>query len=189
MTGLRIAIVLCCASLAFGGWVGTNVPTDLQPSGSATEAAGTWTVQGAGWDIWGAGDGFFYNYEDVAFGDDFAVSCRIVSLDTAPHGWTKAGIMARASNPAAPPLFSGAEDYVFAMVSRDNGFRLQYRDLSVQALTLRNPGSAPARSFPQALKVLKRVPGLLSPVPFCFAWAHQFGIGQSKPLAAGVLLE
>jgi len=61
-------------------------------AGSFTESGGTFTVQGAGADIWGAADAFHFVYEPLS--GDGQVVARIVSVDRT-HDWAKAGVMIR----------------------------------------------------------------------------------------------
>lgn len=118
------ASFLCAAELDF-----QNVPETLLPEGSATEEpAGTWTVMGAGLDVWGTSDEFFYMFETEVTEGDRAIGCHVQSLAWGTNGWAKAGLMFRTAQPEPPPLFSGPESYAFCFVSSNNGTCLQWRD-------------------------------------------------------------
>jgi regulation of enolase protein 1 (concanavalin A-like superfamily) len=68
--------------------------------GSASFANGTFTVSGAGGDIWGTSDGFHYVHQPVD--GDAQVVARAVSLEDT-HTWAKAGVMLREGlTPGAP---------------------------------------------------------------------------------------
>src|SRR6185369_11042088 len=63
-------------------------------AGSASYNAGTFTVNGAGSDIWNAGDQFNYVYQPVS--GDQTVIARVVS-ENGIHPFAKAGVMIRES--------------------------------------------------------------------------------------------
>ena len=91
-----IVVCICLAGAVFADWEDQDVPEGLAPAGVATESPpGTWTVDGAGEDIWGATDGCHYLYEENIVSGDFALACHIVSLSGSPSTWAKAGLMAR----------------------------------------------------------------------------------------------
>jgi regulation of enolase protein 1 (concanavalin A-like superfamily)/mono/diheme cytochrome c family protein len=62
-------------------------------AGSTALADGTWTLRGAGADIWGAADGF--QFASRPFSGNFTVTARVASL-TNTNAWAKAGVMIRA---------------------------------------------------------------------------------------------
>ncbi|HUK36733.1 MAG TPA: hypothetical protein VLV86_22615 [Vicinamibacterales bacterium] len=75
------------------GWIATAVGDAT--SGNASEQNGTWTITGAGSDIWGAADSFEFLYRRVA-GNNLQLTARIDDLlNTNP--FAKAGLMVRAS--------------------------------------------------------------------------------------------
>jgi endoglucanase len=63
-------------------------------AGSATEDNGTFTVKGAGWDIWNAADGFHYVHQEVS--GDCTITARIVTQSASPTKGV-AGVMIRES--------------------------------------------------------------------------------------------
>ncbi|NVM77900.1 putative small secreted protein [Duganella sp. SG902] len=70
------------------------------PAGSASYAAGKWTVKGAGSDIWGGGDSGHFTY--VALTGDSAIVAKVESLQNTSVS-AKAGVMMRTSlAPGAP---------------------------------------------------------------------------------------
>jgi regulation of enolase protein 1 (concanavalin A-like superfamily) len=62
------------------------------PAGSASAANGTFTVQGAGADVWGTADAFHYVWQPIS--GDVDIVARVASVEYV-HAWTKAGVMIR----------------------------------------------------------------------------------------------
>ena len=60
--------------------------------GTASASTGTFTVEGAGADIWGTADAFRYVWQTVS--GDMDVIARVVSAEYV-HDWVKAGVMIR----------------------------------------------------------------------------------------------
>jgi regulation of enolase protein 1 (concanavalin A-like superfamily) len=96
------------------GWTAADVGA---PSvrGSASYSGSTFTVSGAGADIWGSSDQFQYAYRQIT--GDVDVIARVASLQ-GPHAWSKAGVMVRASLSA-----SSAHASLFTSVSRGVAFQ------------------------------------------------------------------
>jgi len=86
-------------------------------AGSATYAGGTYTVAGAGNDIWNTSDQFRYVYQQVT-GDVDAV-VRIASVQQVSP-WTKAGIMVRES-------LNANSRHAMALISAGHGYSFQWR--------------------------------------------------------------
>jgi regulation of enolase protein 1 (concanavalin A-like superfamily) len=85
--------------------------------GSAVQDGGTFTVRGAGADIWGTADGFHFLWQQLT--GDGTIVARVGSI-SGPHAWTKVGVMIRASVLASSPHAS-------MLVSRSNGLAFQRR--------------------------------------------------------------
>ena len=64
-------------------------------TGSATFSGGTFTVRGAGADIWGASDGFRFVYQPLT--GDGSIVARVSSLQNTGGSFAKAGVMLRTS--------------------------------------------------------------------------------------------
>ncbi len=86
-------------------------------AGSQSLNGGTWTVQGAGGDIWGAADQFHFVSQSLAA--DGSASAHVLS-QTNTDGWAKAGVMLRQST-------DPGSAYYFAFVTPSNGINVQYR--------------------------------------------------------------
>ena len=95
--GLLSIVTPSGESLRLGnGWNGRDIGAFGQP-GSATESSGTWTVSGAGADIWNAADAFHFAYRPIA--GDVTIVARVASIQGAER-WTKVGVMIRATTKA-----------------------------------------------------------------------------------------
>ena len=78
----------------------------------------TYTVWGAGNDIWGASDQFRFSY--ATLNGNGALEATVAWVGTPPDPWAKAGIMIRESTAAG-------SKHAFCLLSRDNGVNFQYR--------------------------------------------------------------
>ena len=88
--------------LAAAGWSHADVgATGAQ--GSASLSNGTFTVAGAGADVWGTADAFHYSYRTLD--GDGVIVARISGIQNV-NNWTKAGVMIRNSlSPSAAQAF------------------------------------------------------------------------------------
>lgn len=117
-----VFLVLCCtaapaaAQVLPSPWVSTDIGNP-PAAGSATENAGTFTIQASGADIWGTSDQFHFLYQQVT--GDVDVIARIDSVVNV-DSWSKAGVMIRSS--LAPGAAHG-----FALVSAGRGLAFQRR--------------------------------------------------------------
>jgi regulation of enolase protein 1 (concanavalin A-like superfamily) len=104
-------------------------------AGSATYSGGTYTVKGAGADIWGSADQFRYVYQQVT--GDFDVVARVGSLQNT-DAWSKAGVMVRET------LASNAR-HAMALISAGKGYSFQWRldTGGLSANTAGGSGAAP----------------------------------------------
>ncbi|HEX6482248.1 MAG TPA: PQQ-binding-like beta-propeller repeat protein, partial [Ktedonobacteraceae bacterium] len=98
------------------GWTCQDIGTPLL-SGSQSLSGSTWSIQGAGGDIWGTSDQFHFVSQTLSA--DGSVGARVVSQQNT-NTWAKAGVMLRqSSNPGSA--------YYFAFVTPGNGIVVQYR--------------------------------------------------------------
>ncbi len=98
------------------GWNSADVGSP-GATGSASYSAGTYTVTGAGADIWGTTDAFRYAYQAVSGGT--AIIAKVATQQNT-NLWAKAGVMFRESTAA------GAV-YVATYVTPSNGLLFEYR--------------------------------------------------------------
>ncbi|RPH97971.1 MAG: T9SS C-terminal target domain-containing protein [Calditrichaeota bacterium] len=97
-------------------WLTMNLGT-VPAEGSAVESSGTWTVAGAGADIWGVADAFRFAFQTRS--GDIELTAKLESL-TKSDPWTKGGLMIR------DDLTPGAK-HAFIALASDNGEHFQYR--------------------------------------------------------------
>ena len=81
------------------GWQTTDVGS-VGIAGNATTTNGTFTVQGAGADIWGSADAFRFAYYQLP--GDGSIVARVATVQNV-NVWTKAGVMIRQSLTAGSP--------------------------------------------------------------------------------------
>jgi hypothetical protein len=82
------------------GWASDNIGSPAV-FGGARDDNGSWTVTGAGANIWGASDEFEFAHTNV--NGDAVMTARIDSID-ATNSWAKAGIMMRDGTGASAPF-------------------------------------------------------------------------------------
>lgn len=117
-----VALALCLLPLTAhaqalpSGWSSADIGNP-QLAGSATYANGTYTVVGAGSDIWGNSDQFRFVYRQ--FTGDGVIVARVDSLQQA-HLWSKAGVMIRET------LAAGSKN-AFTLASAGKGLAFQRR--------------------------------------------------------------
>ena len=98
------------------GWTCQDIGAPLL-SGSQSVAGSTWTIQGAGGDIWGTSDQF--HFVSQALAADGSVRAHVTS-QTNTNAWAKAGVMLRQSS-------DPGSAYYAAFVTPGNGIVVQYR--------------------------------------------------------------
>jgi len=124
------------------GWMAADIGA---PSvrGSANYSGSTFSVSGAGADVWGTSDQFMYVYRQIT--GDVDVIARVATLQGL-HAWSKAGVMVRSSLSA-----SSAHATLFTSVSK--GVAFQRRPATSQASLSTGAGSG---STPMWLKLERR---------------------------------
>ena len=114
------------------GWTCADIG-NVGVAGGQALTTGTWTVQGAGGDIWGVADSFHYVWQSLA--TDGGVSARAIS-QTNTSAWAKAGVMLRATTDPGSPYYA-------AFLTPGNGVAVQWRSAqagaSSQALVAGTP--------------------------------------------------
>jgi phosphatidylserine/phosphatidylglycerophosphate/cardiolipin synthase-like enzyme/regulation of enolase protein 1 (concanavalin A-like superfamily) len=111
-------------------WVDADVGA-VGASGSASFADPTFTVTGAGDDVWGTADAFHFVYQTLD--GDGTIVARVASVQNTA-AWAKAGVMIRSS-------LSAGSAQAFMLVSAGKGVAFQRR-LSNGATSLSTAGSA-----------------------------------------------
>ena len=113
------------------GWTNTDVGA-TGAAGSTTFSNGTFTVTGAGADVWGTADALQYAYTSVS--GDFTITARVTSIQ-AIHAWTKAGVMIRNTLSA-----SSSHGFMLVAASATKGVPFQRRK-SEGDISYSTPGS------------------------------------------------
>ena len=118
----RFFIALILSGLAFSCAAADRTSLDIDTggvTGNTTDLGnGSYTVEGAGSDLWDQSDHFRYVYAQIS--GDF--DCRVLVSDLqVTNPWSKAGIQLRASTDANSVHAS-------MLVSGQNGFAFQHRD-------------------------------------------------------------
>jgi hypothetical protein len=105
-------------------------------TGSASYATGTFTVRGAGADVWGTADALRFVYQPLA--GDGEIVARVASVESV-RAWVKAGVMIRQS------LDAGSA-HGFMLVSASKGLAFQRRSQAggISTSTAGGAGAAPA---------------------------------------------
>ena len=114
---VSFVLVLCLFGNAWGLVWGQKDIGNPGIAGSASEAAGTWTISGSGHDIWGNADGFHYVYRPLS--GDGSLRVNLVSMDLT-SGWAKVGPAVRET------LESGSRHAMTAMTGA-NGIQFVWR--------------------------------------------------------------
>ena len=100
--------------------------------GNASASASTFTVTGAGADVWGAADAFHYAYRTL--NGDGSIVARVATIENV-NAWTKAGVMIR--NSVSP---SAAQAFMLVAASPVKGVPFQRRTADGNA-SVSTPGS------------------------------------------------
>ena len=116
------------------GWQSADIG-NVGVSGRASFAGGTFTLEGAGADIWGTSDAFHFAYRTLS--GDGEITARVATIENTA-AWTKMGVMVRAS-------LSPGSAYALMLVSSGKGLAFQRRtaDGAFATHTTGGPGTAP----------------------------------------------
>jgi phosphatidylserine/phosphatidylglycerophosphate/cardiolipin synthase-like enzyme/regulation of enolase protein 1 (concanavalin A-like superfamily) len=98
------------------GWQSRDIGA-VGVAGSAGHSGGTYTLRGAGADVWGTSDAFRYAYRSLA--GDATITARVASI-SGSNVWTKMGVMIRSST-------SASSAHAFMLVSTGKGLAFQRR--------------------------------------------------------------
>jgi len=101
-------------------------------TGAATMSGTTFTVSGAGADVWGSADAFHYAYRSLS--GDGTIVARVATIENV-NAWTKAGVMIRTS--LSP---SSAHAFMLVAASSAKGVPFQRR-VADDGLTTSSAGS------------------------------------------------
>jgi len=121
--------------------------------GAAREAAGTWTISGAGEDIFGAADSFHFVWRP--WHGDGPITARVVRYQRRDM-WTKVGVMARASEGA------GAK-FADVLVTPDRGAEMQWRAEGDGETRTTDQAPSPAPFWVRLVRAGDTLTGFVSP--------------------------
>ncbi len=116
-------------------WNGVDIGTTIQ--GSASEASGTFTVSGAGADVWDTADQFHFAYRPLD--GDGEIVARVGTVENV-DSWTKAGVMMRET-------LQGGSRHAFMLISQGKGLAFQRRTLTDGLSTSTSGGAGAAPYF------------------------------------------
>ncbi len=102
--------------LLFGAWASADIGTP-ELAGDVDYRDGTFTVRGAGTDIWNDSDQFHYVYQPLS--GDGEIVARVVSMEDTDY-WAKAGVMIRES-------LAANSRHAFVAAANQAGARFQWR--------------------------------------------------------------
>ncbi len=115
------------------GWTLSNIGSPAI-SGSATYSSGTFSVSGAGADIWSSSDQFTFVHQRLS--GDATVIARVATLQNI-NAWSKAGVMIRES-------LAANSRYASVFVTPQNGVVFQRHSSTGGSTSLTNGGSGTA---------------------------------------------
>ena len=147
-------------------------------AGGSSYAAGTFTVSGAGADVWGAADAFQFVYQKLT--GDGAIAARVDSLQYVA-AWTKAGVMIRQSlDPAA------AQASMF--VSAGKGLAFQWRAVSGGTSVSTTPAAGSAPRWVKLTRTGNVVTAAVSTDGSSWSVVHQETLSLSATIYVGLVV-
>jgi hypothetical protein len=139
---LLLTTVLPAAAQSLpSGWASSNIGA-VGATGSASYSSGTFTVAGAGADIWGSADAFRFVYTTLT--GDGSIVARVTTVQNV-SSWTKAGVMLRET------LDPGSQ-HALMLVSPGKGLAFQRR-VATGGITTSTSGGA--GTAPYSLKLTR----------------------------------
>lgn len=161
------------------GWSNTDIGA-TGAAGSATFSNGTFTVTGAGADVWGTADQLHYVYRSLT--GDGTIVARVTSIEFV-HAWTKVGVMIR--NSVTP---SAAQGFMLVAASATKGVPFQRRPTD-GGTSVSSPGSQ--STAPRWVKLVRAgnlITGYESPdgVNWTVVGSDTFTMGSTVLIGLGV---
>jgi len=122
--------VAVTSGLLPAGWQSRDIGS-VGAAGSARESGGTYTIRGAGADVWGTADAFHFAYTPLS--GDGTIVARVATVQ-GTRAWTKIGVMMRGSTAANAA-------HAFMLVSLGKGLAFQRRT-AAGALSVHTSGGS-----------------------------------------------
>jgi hypothetical protein len=116
------------------GWQSRDIG-DVGVAGSASESSGTFTIRGAGADVWGTADAFHVAYRTLS--GNATIVARVAAI-SGTQAWTKIGVMIRGS--ASP---GSAHAFMIVSISKGLAFQRRTADGGLSTHTSGGTGTAP----------------------------------------------
>ena len=133
------------------GWQSRDIGA-VGVAGSATASGGSFTVRGAGADVWGSSDAFHFAYRSLS--GDGTITARVASV-SGSQAWTKVGVMVRAST-------SSSAAHAFMLVSAAKGLAFQRRRSAGGVTTHTSGGSGTAPRWVRLTRAGSRITAYVS---------------------------
>ena len=140
VNGTVYAFAPATGGSCFTGWSCADVGSPAIAGGQASSGS-SWTISGAGNDVWGTSDQFHYVWQTVA-GSNATVSAHITAQSNT-NAWAKAGVMLRASSDPGSPFYA-------AFITPSHGIAVQYRAAQGGSAVM---NANPAGTLPAYLQV------------------------------------
>jgi regulation of enolase protein 1 (concanavalin A-like superfamily) len=159
------------------GWTSSDVGQTGR-AGSATSSAGTFTIKGAGADVWGTADAL--HFASTTLEGDGDVVARVASV-SGTQAWTKVGVMMRTTLDAGAPQ-------AFMLISVGKGAAFQRRTVAGGPSTNTSGGALKA---PRWVKLSRRGTTITASVSsdgktWTKVGSDTFSIGDSLEVGLGV---
>jgi glucose/arabinose dehydrogenase/regulation of enolase protein 1 (concanavalin A-like superfamily) len=113
-------------------WTSADIGT-TGATGSSAQSGATFTIKGAGADIYNTADAFRFTYQNVS--GNATIIGRVASIQNV-NAWSKAGVMMRAGTGAG-----AANVFMLTSPTPANGYRLQVRSASAGTTTTTKGGA------------------------------------------------
>ena len=148
------------------------------PAGSASESGGTFTVRGAGADVWNSADAFHYVSQPVS--GDVDIVARVTSVEFIAN-WVKAGVMVRQA-------LTPDSAHAFMIVSAGKGIAFQRRVATGGLSTSTDGGAGVAPNWVKLERRGNTIRGYRSPdgVTWTLVGSDTFSMGASVQVGLAV---
>jgi regulation of enolase protein 1 (concanavalin A-like superfamily) len=157
------------------GWETEDVGTVGVP-GSTAVSGGTFTVRGAGNDVWGTRDEFHYAY--TTLDGDGSITARVASL-SGSEAWTKAGVMIRHTLDAGSPQ-------AFMLMSVGKGLAFQRRTVVGGTSTHTSGGAGTAPRWVRLTRTGQTITAAVSANGTTWTTVGEDGLSMTGPVHVGL---
>jgi len=159
-----------------GAWTGGDIGA-VSPAGSASVTGGTYTVSGAGADIWYSADAFEFVSEPLT--GDGSITARVVS-QTNSNVWAKAGVMFRET-------LTPGSTFAAVEVTPGNGAVYQARTAtSINAISFQGPTTITAPYWVQVVRSGTTFTGSISPDGITWTTLGTYTIAMAAQIYVGL---